>query len=109
MALKCDECGETVYRVRFRAGRFLGVDCRCVREANAANCINPYGDLTLAHIHDEHGEPVRVTSSRQLAEAEKRFNFSSVVRNMEQKNFDAPPQARRQGITETYQRKFRRG
>jgi hypothetical protein len=108
MAQTCQGCGKDSYRVRLVGKRFLGVDC-CIREVFIASTANPYGDLTLNHIHDEKGQPVRVTSSRQLAEAEVRFNFSSCVRNMEQKNFDAPPQARRQGIGETYQRKFDRG
>ena len=105
-ALTCDECGEIVFRVRFTAGRFLGVDCRCVREKVEATCTNPYADLTIQHVHDEHGKPIRVTSARQLGEAEQRYNFASVVRNMDAKNFNAPPQARKQGIKETYQRKF---
>lgn len=108
MAQRCDGCGKDNYRVRFIGGKFLGTEC-CIRDiAIAAGATNPYGDLTLSHIHDEKGQPVRITSSRQLAAAEQRFNFSSVVRNMEQKNFDAPPTARRQGIGETYQRKFSR-
>lgn len=106
----CDGCGKPIYRSRLIRKRWLGVDCGCVREEAIKSTINPYGDLTIQHIHGEDGKPIRVTSSRQLAEAEVRYNFSSVVRNMEQKNFDAPPQARRQGIGETYQRKFfRRG
>src|SRR5271156_6138989 len=91
-ALTCDECGEIVFRVRFTGGRFLGVDCRCVREAAVKTCINPYSDLTIQHVHDEHGKPIHVTSARQLGEAEQRYNFASVVRNMDAKNFDAPPQ-----------------
>lgn len=107
--MTCDRCKALVYKTRFVGGEFIGVDCGCVAADRVQrSCVNVYGDLVLDHVHDESGNKVRITSSRQLAEAEVRFNFSSCVRNMEAKNFDAPPQARRQGIGETYQRKFSR-
>lgn len=104
--MTCDKCNEVVYRTRFIGGRFLGLDCNCVREARIQSCINVYSDLTLDHISDEMGNKVRVTSARQLSEAEKRYNFSSVALNMDSKNFDAPPQARVSTVTDHYQRKF---
>lgn len=102
----CDGCGKPVYRSRFVGGKWMGIDCNCVREIGVVTTNNPYGDLTLQHVHGEDGKPLRVTSSRQLGAAEQKFNFSSVVRNMNESNFDAPPPARRQGIGETYHRKF---
>lgn len=107
--MTCDKCNEVVYRTRFIGGKWIGVDCNCVQEARIQSCVNPYGDLTLQHVHGDDGKPVRVTSSRQLSEAEKRYNFSSVARNMDSKNFDAPPQARVSTVADHYKRKFAMG
>jgi len=38
-------------------------------------CHNPYENLVLDHIRDEQGKPVRVNSARELADAEKKYNF----------------------------------
>lgn len=59
---------------------------------SVAVCTNPYSDLTLTHCLDEQGQPVRVTSKRQLLEAEKRYNFRSLVAHTDSINFDKPPQ-----------------
>jgi len=55
-------------------------------------CVNPYANLVLEHARDEQGNPVRVTSKRQLLEAEKRYKFKSLVANWNSENFDKPPQ-----------------
>jgi len=109
VANTCDQCGETCYRTRYIGGRYLGLDCRCVTDRTQASTANPYGDLTIEHVHDEKGNPVRVTSSRQLAEAEKRYNFASVVRNFDQANIDRPPQQKVFQVTDFYREKFQRG
>jgi hypothetical protein len=36
---------------------------------------NPYENLTLSHVKDEFGKPIRVNSERELHEAEKKYNF----------------------------------
>lgn len=109
MANLCGNCGETCYRTRFIGGKFLGLDCRCVKDRAQASAVNPYADLTLEHVYDEHGQPVRITSSRQLSEAEQRYNFASVVRNMDENNIDKPTQQPVFNVTDHYRRKFQRG
>lgn len=111
MAQTCDGCGDPVFRTRLIGGKFLGIGCRCAREIRAALSVtNPFGDLTLDHVHDERGKPVRVTSLRQLGEAEKRHNFSSVVLASDARNVDTPLQQRAPSMSDLYgQRKFSRG
>jgi hypothetical protein len=109
MANNCDNCGEACHRTRWINGRYLGLDCRCYTERVQASAVNPYGDLTLEHVHGEDGKPIRVTSSRQLSEAEKKHNFISVVRNMDQQNIDTPPVNRIRTVDDVYKRRFSRG
>lgn len=110
MANLCEQCGEQCFRTRYVKGKFIGLDCRCYTEkVQAASAVNPYGDLTLEHVHGDDGKPLRVTSSRQLAEAEKRHNFISVVRNMDQQNIDTPPVNRIRTVDDVYKRRFPRG
>ena len=106
MASPCDKCGKRVARVRFVGARWLGHDCGCAAERVLPTATNPYGDLTLQHVHDENGKPLRVTSARQLREAETRYNFSSVVANQDSKNFDTPPPSHQRHVGEFYKRKF---
>ena len=92
--MQCDQCHEVVYRQVFQGGAFRGVECGCsagfAERRDAPKDM--YSDLVLEHVHDEHGRQVRVTSSRQLAEAEKRYNFASVVRNMDSVRINDAPQ-----------------
>ena len=113
MANICDACGQSVHRVRFSGGKFLGVDCHCLQErrrsVEAPAVDMTYDGLVLEHVHGEDGKPLRVTSSRQLARAEQQFDFISVVRNMEAQNFNDAPQQRRFEVGDFYKRKFRGG
>ena len=52
-----------------------------------------FSDLTLSHVAGEDGRPLRVTSLRQLREAEKKYKFRSWAANQDEKNFDKPPEA----------------
>jgi len=108
MANVCDNCGETCYRTRYAGGKFLGVDCRCAKEARERRSayVNPYGDLVLDHVVDERGNKVRVTSGRQLGEAEKRYDFAHVLHNMNAEN-QGPPQQKVFTPADFYRRKFR--
>lgn len=95
----CDSCGEETarYVVRFYDGR-LHQECRvCThpRHSGYSSCVNPYADLRLDHVLDEENKPVRVTSRRQLEQAEKRYNFRSLVAHTMSENFDKPPQQRK--------------
>jgi len=105
----CDQCSKPVYRQVFVPGTgFMGVDCHCYRERpRATTAVNPYGDLTLEHIHVD-GKPLRVTSSRQLAKAEVEHNFIHVARNMDQCRMDDAPQQKVFTVGDVYKRKFGR-
>lgn len=98
MAAICDDCGQETQRyvMKFWAGR-AHYSCRVCEHPrhSAIACVNPYADLTLEHVLDEQGKPVRVTSRRQLEQAEKRYNFRSLVAHTNSDNFDKPPQQRK--------------
>jgi hypothetical protein len=111
MAAICSICGkESVhYRQRVAPAVFEGerpqfiVTCQtCLnpRHAELAG-TNPLGSLTLTHVHDELGQPVRVTSLRQLRAAEQRYHFRSVVANQDAANFDTPPEHKTGNILES--------
>ncbi len=106
MANNCGKCGQPCYRTRFIGGEFLGIDCGCLQERRAQSAVVAFGELTLDHIHDERGHKVRVTSLRQLQEAEKRYNFASVVANYDARNVDTPPQQKVFGVSDVYKTKF---
>ena len=107
--MRCDSCQAVVYRQRLIGGSFKGVDCGCAgrERLRIDGAKNPFGDLQLEHIHDEFGKPVRVTSSRQLAEAEKRYDFCHMARNYNESNMHDPPQQRVMSVTDFYRQKFR--
>lgn len=56
--------------------------------------------MELEHAHDEMGNPVRVTSLRQLQDAERRYGFKSLVANEREADFDKPPQHRQKDLHE---------
>lgn len=95
MSQQCDTCGEMTerYILRLSSGKFY-TECKVCDQPrhSAPSCVNPYADLTLEHVTGEDGKPVRVTSKRQLLEAEKRYNFRSLVAHTYEANFDKPPQ-----------------
>lgn len=109
--MTCPECGATVCRERLVGDKFKGVDCGCAgkemlrKEAEK----NMYSDLTLEHVHDERGNKVRVTSSRQLSEAQKRYEFASVVHSMNSENIDRAPVQKPLSVSDIYRRKFAGG
>jgi len=76
--------------VTARGPRRICRHCRSPRMRESL--VNPYYDLTLDHVHDHSGQPVRVTSLRQLQQAEKEFKFKSLVGNEREADFDKPPQ-----------------
>jgi hypothetical protein len=87
----------------------VGIDCGCLREQVEKSAgLNLFSDLTLEHVHDERGKPIRVTSIHQLREAEKRYQFSHHVANSMEKNFETPRQQRTYSVADLYQRKFAR-
>lgn len=105
----CDNCEKPIYRKVFTGDRWLGVDCGCYRERRRAiTAVNPFADFQLEHVHDETGKPLRVTSIRQLSEAEKRYDFASVILNQDHGNVDDAPQQRVMTVSDVYKRKFGR-
>lgn len=107
----CEVCNNPVHRSRFTGGKFVGIDCGCLREKRMRTAFNPFADLTIEHISDEAGNKLRVTSLRQLQEAEKRYSFASVVANFDAANVDDPPQQKVFSVRDMYREKFaqRRG
>lgn len=110
--LRCDQCGERVHRARvLLSGITLGYDCKCARNDAAAQVDydNPFrtaGELNLNHIHDSKGQPLRVTSRRQLEAAQQEHNFVHVPTNMDRANWDSPKQQRVYRVGDHYKRKF---
>lgn len=68
--------------------------CRACRYPTVRSIANPYTGMILEHVHDDHGQSLRVDSIRQLQDAEKRFRFKSLVANERSADFDKPPQTR---------------
>jgi len=93
----CSECSHetTHYSMKFRGARKI-VTCHVCsnprHSLTSGHGATMYDDLVLDHVSDELGNKVRVTSRRQLHEAEKRYNFKHHAANMDQKNWDKPPQ-----------------
>lgn len=114
MSQLCSKCGDIVYRARIdiSTGERIGYDCGCVRRPVELDHDNPFrndGELVLQHIADENGNPVRVTSRRQLQEAEQRYDFNHVPTNMSKGNWDSPKQQKFYTVGDLYERKFGRG
>lgn len=73
--------------------------CRaCQFPRRRESVSNPFASLRLDHAHDEQGNPVEVSSLRQLQMAEKRFRFKSVVANTDATNFDKPLQTKPKSV-----------
>lgn len=68
--------------------------CRACAFPRICSVANPYDNFELEHVHDDNGRPLRVTSLRQMHEAERRHRFKSLVANERSADFDKPPQTR---------------
>lgn len=97
---------------------FLGIgpgSCQCAEKhlghaPRTSSTANPF-EITFQHVNDEFGNPLKVSSIRQLEAAEKRLGFQSVVLNSDAQNFDDPPQQRKIEMRDLHNWKFsqRRG
>jgi putative FmdB family regulatory protein len=68
---------------------------------------NPYENLTLDHVKDERGKPVKVNSEAELHAAEKRYGFVHAASwGLEDKPPQHDPDAG--NIAKSYKRKFNR-
>ena len=82
--------------------------CRtCLYPPARSSVANPYADLTLDHVHDETGSPLRVTSLAQMREAERRYRFRSLVANVDSVRHDEPPQMVPKSLHEQMDEPFR--
>lgn len=91
----CERCGHdsSCFSVRLTSTGPRRICRQCRTPRSRESVVNPY-DLTLDHVHDHSGQPLRVTSLRQLQQAEKEFQFKSLVGNERECDFDKPPQHR---------------
>jgi hypothetical protein len=93
----CSSCSQptTSYRQRLLASGRWQVTCLvCANPQHSSlAAANPFQELVLDHVLDEMDQPLRVTSLRQLREAEQRYHFRSLVANENSENFDKPPQS----------------
>lgn len=114
MSQQCDSCHKDNYRVTFVAGRgqWLGTECGCLRIQIARDMDNPFatsGELVLDHVRDGDGNKVRVTSLRELRQAESKHNFEHVASNADRSNWDKPRQQTAYNIGDNYRSRFPRG
>lgn len=97
MAAICSECTRSTIHYKQKLAptgspaKWIVTCHACANPRHSDKTANPLSELVLTHVTDEAGQPVRVTSLRQLREAEKRYHFSSVVANSDSANFDTPP------------------
>ena len=98
----CSRCGHDTPSFRVRLTSFgPQTICRhCSSPHPRESVANPFSALRLDHAYDESGNPVEVTSLRQLQEAEKRYKFKSLVANEREADFDKPPQHRQKDLFE---------
>lgn len=106
MANICEGCGESVYRTILVGKKWLGADCGCTRMARIMASTQSAFGITLQHVHNEFGQPIKVENIRQLSAAEKRYGFESVVLNSDAQNFDDPPQQKRVSVADLHNWKF---
>ncbi len=114
MAQQCESCGVDNYRVTYVASKkqWLGTECGCLRLQVLRDMDNPFattGELVLQHVHDSEGRPVRVTSLRELRQAETKHNFEHVASNNDRANWDKPKQQPAYQVADHYVPKFPRG
>jgi hypothetical protein len=90
----CADCQHetTRYVTKFHSGGARTTCHTCEHPVHSSLAANPYADLTIEHVVTEDGKPLRVTSKRQLLEAEKKYHFRSLVAHTDEANFDKPPQ-----------------
>jgi len=75
----------TTFSVKFKAPSQLDI--------KRGACHNPYENLTLHHVRDEHNKPIKVNSRRELEAAEKKYGFVHALSHaLTQDAIDAPPQ-----------------
>lgn len=61
---------------------------------------NPFSEMIIETVTGEDGKPLRITSRRQLHEAEKKYHFRSTVGHMDEANFDQIPRKPQKTISD---------
>ena len=93
----CTDCHLPTQNYRQRllpSGRWKITCNTCLNPGHSSLAVaTPLSELVMDHVHDELGRPLRVTSLRQLREAEQRLHFRSIVANEDSANFDTPPKS----------------
>lgn len=96
MSATCQSCNHEVQRyvTKFHASGAITTTCHTCEHPVHSSTVGaiPSDGLVLDHVLDESGKPVRVTSLRQLREAETRYHFRSLIGHTDEANFDKPPQ-----------------
>lgn len=103
----CRLKGKPVFKLSFQGGKFRGVDCGCARRYRIKLTLNPFA-VTMQHVRDEAGHPIRVESIAQMSAAEKRYGFESCILNRDAQNFNDTPSQVPVTMDRLYQRKFGR-
>jgi hypothetical protein len=90
----CDECQrEADHYVRKLTKTGFRTQCRACKTGRVRPSVySPFADMRIDHVHGHDGKALRVTSLRQLYEAEKEFKFKSCVGHTDEARFDDPPQ-----------------
>lgn len=98
----CSRCGcdSSSYSVRLTTMGARRICRHCSSSRARQSVVNPFASLRMDHVHDEFGQPVEVTSLRQLQQAERRYKFRSLVANEREADFDKPPQHRQKDLFE---------
>lgn len=96
----CSRCqhDSTSFSIRLTSSGSRVVCRHCSSPRLRESVANPFASLRLDHAHDELGNPIEVTSLRQLQSAEKRYKFRSLVANERAADFDKPPQHQPQDL-----------
>lgn len=98
----CSRCGHdsSSFSIRITSAGSQRVCRHCTSAHPRQSVVNPFASLRLDHVTDEMGQPVEVTSLRQMQQAERRYKFRSLVANEREADFDKPPQHRQKDLFE---------
>ena len=67
----CSMCGEIQYRLSWRDGKGIGMECGCLHVVNGRNSVGDPFNLTLEHVKGPDGKPMHFENLRQLAKWEQ--------------------------------------
>lgn len=98
--MQCD-CGhESCSYIVLYSPRRRTVCRACTRPRLRDSVANPYQNLELEHVHDDAGQPLRVSSLRQLDQAQRQHHFQHWATSADSVNIDKPPSHRQPTLYE---------